>query len=749
MQKTYKGPPERAAAYDSLLAFDHCLRIMHTDRGLEAFLPQADDDGRCLREKSILSVTSDHGSEQEAAKWFLCYELGCRGLFLYDVRHQLHREFENATNLAGMTAKMKMAQAILSYARGPYGGAKWFRVLQEEAMDYLNTVASASDGAGHVLVNAVTPRVAKENNMSLEQCTPEVVLDMLKHANFLKSYTGTGNFSRWDEFHSAWRARRGETGLQLLLMLSYCLRSGILKVSDKNLDFAVALGEAASASTAAKEGSATMKEAKAATNALYSRCRNKFHVVCMLLLEADLMNALHMWHAVTFPLSKQLNTLRKDVRGRRGALEMWRSFAEGTWLQVCQDMHDACLNPELHQRIGLLRHEDCAHSLMYNRLTEEHPIVTRQDTMFQELCNMFFCSFYQKCLSGMQFFDFPHQLVLLTNGSCKANEVCQRLDEHARAFEAANRVATKWCKEACRKSPLQLKLVQDVLQVIRQNHCTASDELQTIMTDCWSNLAFTLNEEGFRAMRSHEEDYNEKHAMPSIDGWSRLSNEEILSSFGYAEVVPDDADVTIKSVPSSFFHTRKLQPSTESLRSIMNRRSWPSLSPLLAASIPAESALMIQFFKSNQLPELVNTWRTRFLQRGLLVKDKKAPNEIFFSLGPWPTCTAALCVMMQKITDANNHVYYTMPQPLRKEHLHWKCVERFADWQVVQTMILSPLHTGILNKVGAKKKCDLQVPELPGIWRERAKTPVPLLKHAASHAYWDISNFYLKMLLQD
>ena len=114
MQKTYKGPPERAAAYDSLLAFDHCLRIMHTDRELEAFLLQADDDGRCLCEKRILSVTSDHGSEQEAAKWFLCYELGCRGLFLYDVRHQLRREFQNATNLAGMTAKMKMAQAILS-----------------------------------------------------------------------------------------------------------------------------------------------------------------------------------------------------------------------------------------------------------------------------------------------------------------------------------------------------------------------------------------------------------------------------------------------------------------------------------------------------------------------------------------------------------------------------------------------------------------------------------------------------------
>ena len=56
-------------------------------------------------------------------------------------------------------------------------------------MDYLNTVASASDGAGHVLVNAVTPRVAKENNMSLEQCTPEVVLDMLKHANFLSNPT--------------------------------------------------------------------------------------------------------------------------------------------------------------------------------------------------------------------------------------------------------------------------------------------------------------------------------------------------------------------------------------------------------------------------------------------------------------------------------------------------------------------------------------------------------------------------------
>ena len=463
------------------------------------------------------------------------------------MRHQLHREFQNATNLAGMQAKLKMAQAILSYCRGPYGGAKWFRLLQEEALDFARTVACSSDGGGLVLLNAVAPRVAREKNLSLEDCTPELLLKMLEHADFLRSYTGSGNFSRWDEFHSAWRSRREESGLLLLLMLSYCLRAGILKVSSSNLDFAVALAEAAAASATAKnkEGeSKTMKEAKAQTSAMYTRCKNKFHVVCMLLMDGDLMTALNSWHAITFPLSKQLNTLRKEVRGRAGSLQMWRSFAEGAWIQVCEEMYDACFDTDLHYRLGLLRHEDCAHSMLYNNLSEEHPLVTRQDSIFRQLCEMFFCACYQKCLSSMQFFDFPHQLVLLTGTGDKeaAQDMCVRLEEHAKAFECAQGIRTKWCKSACQTSPMQLQLVKDVLKDVRLNGGTASDELRTIMTDVWSNLAFTLNEEGFRALRAHEEGENQKHAMPAIDGWSKLSNDNVLASYGYKEILPDDAE---------------------------------------------------------------------------------------------------------------------------------------------------------------------------------------------------------------
>ena len=207
--------------------------------------------------------------------------------------------------------------------------------------------------------------------------------------------------------------------------------------------------------------------------------------------------------------------------------------------------------------------------------------------------------------------------------------------------------------------------------------------------------------------------------------------------------------VAVGKVPSTFFYTRKLSPSTENLRTIMNRKTWPSLSPLRASAVVAESALMVRFHKEGRLPDLANTWRTRFLQRGLVVKDKNKPQELFFSLGPWPTCAAALCISVEKVTTADKHVYYSLPTPLTKEHLHWKVVEKFADWQVVQTTIVSPLHAGILQKGSKKKAADLQVPTLPGLWRERTKTPVPLLKHAAAFAFWDISNFYIKLLLQD
>ena len=208
--------------------------------------------------------------------------------------------------------------------------------------------------------------------------------------------------------------------------------------------------------------------------------------------------------------------------------------------------------------------------------------------------------------------------------------------------------------------------------------------------------------------------------------------------------------VTVDQVPSTFFHTRKLDPSTENLRSIMNRRTWPSLSPVRAGAMAAESALMVRFYKENRLRDLVNTWRTRFLQRGLVLKDKNKPDEVVFSLGPWPTCAAALCISLRKATAADKSVWYSLPKPLTREHLQWKCVEKFADWEVVQTQLISPLHAGLLMKgSGAKKKNALVVPELPGMWREKTKTRLGLLKFSASMGFWDISNFYIKLLLQD
>ncbi|CAE7613358.1 mug158 [Symbiodinium sp. CCMP2592] len=153
---------------------------------------------------------------------------------------------------------------------------------------------------------------------------------------------------------------------------------------------------------------------------------------------------------------------------------------------------------------------------------------------------------------------------------------------------------------------------------------------------------------------------------------------------------------------------------------------------------------MVRFHKEGRLQDLVHTWRTRFLQRGLVVKDRRCPDLVFFSLGPWPTCAAALCISVQKVEAADKSVFYTLPKPLTRGHLHWKVVEKFADWQVLQTTIVSPLHAGILQKSSGNKKkpAELQVPHLPGMWRERAKNPVALLKHAAAHAYWDISSFY-------
>ena len=129
-----------------------------------------------------------------------------------------------------------------------------------------------------------------------------------------------------------------------------------------------------------------------------------------------------------------------EYRGRQGALNMWHSFASGQWVSVVQEMHDAVFDADLHGRLGLLRHEDCAGSLFYNNLNEEHPLVSQQDTIFRQLCDMFFCACYQKCLSSMSFFDFPRKLVLLTGDDTEAVQAVRvELEETLSGFRKCSK----------------------------------------------------------------------------------------------------------------------------------------------------------------------------------------------------------------------------------------------------------------------------------------------------------------------
>ena len=221
-----------------------------------------------------------------------------------------------------------------------------------------------------------------------------------------------------------------------------------------------------------------------------------------------------------------------------------------------------------------------------------------------------------------------------------------------------------------------------------------------------------------------------------------------MQRFGYTEILPDAAAVSVNPLPASLHHTKRLEASSPKLKDIMQSQSWPSLSPLNAAVLVPEQKLLTESSASGSdaVRKMSHSWRTAFMAPGVIVRQKGS-SVTYLCLGLWPSNSAAGMIPLERVELESQKMYFwKLPQ---KIECHFKCVFSFADWSVMDTIRASPLHVALIQKSKTKSYSDFKVPQLPGLFLEKSKSVTPLLKYVAKEGFYLASVAMLKRLLKE
>ena len=742
---------QRVKAYNGIVHLDHTLdTLMAGDAALPAFKPDS-EDARPLNDKPILVCVTDQGPDLQSGSWFLQYAVKLRCLWLYDPRHRLIAEQEAGLREAGLAASIKLSEMLLSFQRGPWSEQRWFQTLSEESQEVLRSMLHEKDN--YILAQELLPRIAREQQLPEAEVTVDCLAKLLAEASF-RSSRGESNTSRWDSWHKGMEARLPEFGLMLLVCMSYGFKMNYFE-KNQGGDHA-RLGSSLTDENEQKEQLKTKAFKK---ENLFRNCQNKLHVVTMCLLDDELMQDITVWYYCSKCMSEELRDLRTR-RGPNGCLEWHRDESNGKPLQLVNTALALPCKSDVLSRCGLTCPEDVAGNAGFTFMPFDHPYIANEQRLYRLIVKTSMSVAKVKLRNvAHAMFSFPLSFVALTVPALQAG-MLEYMELVWQAWKYLEEFNTPYWKALKARSPLQLTLVRDVfMECHRESFKKVPDHVTHTLTELFSHLLCSWNEEGFNTMRGMEKFENKATSkMSSTDLWINLGESQIFQSYGYSEIEPDRTRL-VDDLPSSLYNVKKREVKLKESKEIISQHSatWPSMQYLHSSVLPGELVFMTQCFLQKNHAAAGAAWRSAFLVAGLLVQEQGATTT-WLSLGPLQKNNSALLVRMQEVKGTDKATYW-QPCKLVRPNLvqfvkdptsatfRYVVVTDFSKWKVVPAEVLSPVQQGILQRKAGKT---LSIPwPPPGGWTQRGTSATtPLLKHLAQQGFYNIGKKDLQKLLK-
>ena len=728
---------QRLPSLEQLVGLEQTLETMLANRPSLLCFKGANPEAMAALEEPVLCITADAGPDVQSSLQYLLNHVRLNLIHHWDPRHRLAREQANGASRSKMVSVLTLAELLINFGRGPWAGYKWYRRLQEELVDYAATLDAAPElerEGGGMLFKTMAAEIARQQDLREEDLTPAKLRELLRDSNFMKRH-GPSSTNRWNSFHVGWAQRRPELGLLKLVTVSYGLKAGYLKPATNKAAAAAQQQFAAGRESNAEDQPETLKgETKAS---LFQKCTNKMHVATEILLQPQYTSRINAWFQLTLPMSQELERVRTMLQGRQGTLEHLLSEGRGAGFSVVTQILQAVQDPQTFDDIGVW-HGGRLGSLHAVRLRLEDPEVRLQDQSCQFVFEVALSLVQAKMEHVVvQVFNWPDCLVMFLGTEAEQNRALVDLHvaREAHNFAKANTLKSKWLRVFGNRSPLNCRVMENVLCHLDKHQWTITKRLQQFVQECFSGLGGTWNEEAFGRARQLEDRENKSHEMAGVEAWQCCSFSNTLHSFGFEEVKTDATTcASEKLLPASVFHLLKRE-APEALKRITQNATWPSLTQQSISTTACELVLLQDALKSNKVSQLSDTWRSSFLVKGLVVQhDSFEPSKMYLSLGSCHTSASVILLQLESSGNAGLDLC-----PIHRDSIKIAQVFKFEGWYVVPAQMVSPLHHQLVS--GSTQQ------RIPFLLKTGEK--VPLLKHVASEGYYNLDEKRLTLLLKE
>ena len=741
---------QRVASYRHLRHLDAQLRaVMPGCLGLKTFTASASDEaGQKLRleQLPLLILTEDEHSVNMASQWYMLYSQKLRLATYPDPWHRVWNDCSEGVKSSGFNIVVQLTTLCMNLPYGPWEGQKFFQEVAEAGSDLVQLMHPEDP-----LLQEVAHQIEEEMQVtgSFEDDKKEWLVQQLRGAAFLQKKGCHISPTRWFDWNNHFGEWASEWSLRYLCLVFLGLQVGYLRRQSTRSCMLSLKGRLNRPS----DTPLTTQGGKAEVQQVRDRCANGLHVSTIIHADKAIYHLAMMIRHCTRGMREWYGKWNPGNRSRQGCLQFSISLASGTesfdavwailnWTSQAQSMMQS----------GFLVEELVNSPASFRGLSVAHDVVAQQDEHAEKLDRL------QWALVGCRVGSLSRHMclpprsfaILLAEDDGLRQWGLQVLRKQWEAWQSASSLTTPFWKQVITRSPFQWELNKNIMEHLVDNGWQITDELNMFLVKINSQLGSTTPVEvSFQKNRRAEAQRPDK-VVNSLMCWQHPVRAHVLShDFGFREVdmesVAENPSIKACRIPATMFNPPSKRQSMN-FRTIVGRGNaqHPSFSPGSSKQLVEDLHLTVYLKDQGLLDQGCRCWRSKLMVPGLVVYCKKYHGgKVFFSLGVHANCC---CLWPAERTQAGGQVPAGMYQlmPLKScADLTWAPIIGFADWKVLETKAISPVHAFCLNN---RKPLD----PLPSTLRlQVGRRPRPLIEVAAMAGFWQLKADFIDKLLRE
>jgi hypothetical protein len=686
-----------------------------------------------------LVIAMDQGSPQYAASWYLLHKEGLNLFPTWDpAAHRTWNDTKLALKDAQLMKVIYTSTVLYNYKAGPWNSAAWFKTIKGAVRD-LQATMTCEDR----LLKKVWPLICADRRWVDEWDT-----NMVARQEFIGELHKTHEpqtkgeqvaLSRWFSWMRAERNERDEWSTRLLILLFYGIYTGAIRRSWQIFRDLPSVGQLPGVGAVAADAvggiaaSSTSNDRMAAhaegLASLRQRCDNTICVAMELAGDLELRDLSRMIGEVTNPVCQEHGHFMHSLRGVDQVRSAYIGFATCEWMSTLRTILNTLVDTKVLGTCGYLLSFG---EKRFQGLHVNSPIVMSQDSLAQSMFTYALALVTRRALSLQDHhLSYPGRLAqLLCTDEVSVKAAFKTLKEHFKDFIAAGEQGSVATRRLVERSSLNTPLMKIIGKLASMTDVLPSLPMVQYIGDLFDGWGQSkVNEDANKACRERENRDQNNKSVRRVRRWAAPRQVELAKQWGREEVRINSEACAPSRVPDDFFVPSQEHKATEQmpLKDILDKATWPTWQPHTVHARSAELAAM-GFLRGLGQWELGDRlWNVSLLPERQVVR--RVGSDVTFMVLSVQGDIGALMWPMQ----------------LRGKYLEfreiaclkWWFVDDFEKWEVLPTVVVSPLHTFV----------DKQSSDHRTVCLKLVSEPMPLMQWHSERGFATVKETSMEKLI--